>query len=247
MARFTVALRLTCRRDSSRLFTWTWSARCERSHAHELHRFSVPYRTFYDLIAAGKDGPGDGVVVMGVDVKQAHTALALRPGTAMMVTSLILWTVKRRAKLPDPERPHLGFRLVERPNIGVIAGSMAGVPVYFLANRMLPLETENRAHWQIHSFFIAWGAVFLWSLRRSTKSAWLENVSVGGLLYALVPIVSAATTGRSLVASLVAGDWIFVCFDLTMLATSALMGLGAWKLAHRKPVAIRRARREATA
>src|SRR5256885_5968154 len=26
----------------------------------------------------------------------------------------VLWNVKRRSKLPDPERPHFGFRLVER-------------------------------------------------------------------------------------------------------------------------------------
>ncbi|MPT49184.1 MAG: PepSY domain-containing protein, partial [Sphingobium sp.] len=43
-------------------------------------------------------------------------------GTVMVASGLVLWTVKRRAKLPDPARPYLGFRLVERLNIGVIVG-----------------------------------------------------------------------------------------------------------------------------
>ena len=44
-------------------------------------------------------------------------------GTAMVGTGLVMWTVKRRAKLPDPERPRLGFHVAEgvgfEPTVGL--------------------------------------------------------------------------------------------------------------------------------
>ena len=148
---------------------------------------------------------------------------------------LVLWTVKRRAKLPDPSRPHFGFRLVERLNIGVIAGSCAGIAVYFLANRLLSVELPHRADWEIHSLFIAWGAIFTWTIARPVKPAWVEALATCAGLYALVPVVNALTTQRGLVPSLIAGDWIFAGFDLAMLAMAAACGFTAWKVAACKP------------
>ncbi|MDR7154791.1 putative iron-regulated membrane protein [Sphingobium xenophagum] len=169
-------------------------------------------------------------------------------GTIMVVSGLVLWTVKRRAKLPDPSRPHLGFRLVERLNIGVIAGSCAGLAVYFLANRLLPVELPHRADWEIHSLFIAWGAIFTWTIARPVKQAWIEALAACAGLYALVPVVSALTTQRGLLSSLIAGDWIFAGFDLAMLVMAAACGFTAWKVATRKPkTAPRRKTRELAA
>ena len=156
-------------------------------------------------------------------------------GTIMVASGLVLWTVKRRAKLPDPSHPHLGFRLVERLNIGVITGSCTGIAVYFLANRLLPIELPHRADWEIHSLFIAWGAIFTWTIARPVKQAWVEALALCGGLYALVPLVNAITTQRGLVPSLIAGDWIFAGFDLAMMAMAAACGFTAWKVATRKP------------
>lgn len=158
-------------------------------------------------------------------------------GTAMIASGLVLWIVKRRAKLPDPARPHFGFRLVERLNIGVMAGAPAGIAVYFLANRLLPLGLDRRADWEINSLFIAWGGLFVWSIARPATRAWIEALTVCAALYALVPIVSAFTTTRGLIPSLWARDWVFVGFDLTMLATAAVFTLAAWKVAAHKPKA----------
>ncbi|WP_308217640.1 PepSY-associated TM helix domain-containing protein [Paenalcaligenes niemegkensis] len=52
-------------------------------------------------------------------------------GTAMVGTGLVLWTVKRRARLPDPARPYLGFRLVEKLNIVSIAGLSVAMSAFF--------------------------------------------------------------------------------------------------------------------
>lgn len=165
-------------------------------------------------------------------------------GTIMVASGLVLWTVKRRAKLPDPAMPHFGFRLVERLNIGFIAGAPAGIAAYFLANRLLPLGIADRTDWEINGLFIVWGGLFVWSLARPAKRAWIETLAVCAGLYALVPVVNVLTTARGLPASLLAGDWVYVGFDLFMFAVAAIIGLAAWKVATRqaKPAPARKRR-----
>jgi uncharacterized iron-regulated membrane protein len=156
-------------------------------------------------------------------------------GTVMVATGLTLWTVKRGRKLPDPAHPPFGFRLVQRLNVGFIAGAPAGIAVYFLANRMLPIDMAARADWEIHSLFIGWGAIFTWGLLRPIRRAWIETLAAGAALYALVPPVSAITTDRGLVSSLLAGDRLFVTFDLMMIVVAATLGFASRKVAgHRQ-------------
>ncbi|HUD28893.1 MAG TPA: PepSY-associated TM helix domain-containing protein [Novosphingobium sp.] len=172
-------------------------------------------------------------------------------GTAMVATGLALWCVKRRTKLPDPARPHFGFRLVERLNIGFIAGAPAGIAVYFLANRLLPAGLAERAEWEVDGLFIAWGAIFAWTLARPAKRAWVEALGAAAVLFAAVPAANALTTSRGLGASLWRGDWGFVGFDLTMTALAAGFAWTAWKVLRHQPKAAparrQRARAEATA
>lgn len=163
-------------------------------------------------------------------------------GTVMVASGLILWIVKRRAKLPDPARPYSGFRLVERLNIGVMVGATNGIAAYFLANRLLPLDLANRTDWEINSLFIAWGGLFVWTLARPAKRAWIEALAVCAALYALVPVVNALTTARGLIPSLIAGDWVYAGFDMTMLAMAAACAFTAWKIATHKAKATPRHR-----
>ncbi len=167
-------------------------------------------------------------------------------GTAMVGTGLVLWTVKRRQRLPNPDRPHFGFKLVERLNVTAIAGLGAGIPAYFLANRLLPTGMADRADWEINSLFLVWLGVLLWSLVRPPARAWIEGLSLAALLYAAVPFVNAFATSRGLPVSLMHGDWLFIAFDLVMLAFAAFFGTAAAKLSarSRRQPADRAVRRE---
>ncbi len=155
-------------------------------------------------------------------------------GCLMVASGLILWTVKRRARLADPERPHLGFRIVERLNIAAIAGLPFAIAVYFLANRVIPLHMPDRSGREIGAFFIAWGAVLVWSIARPARCAWTEALAATAVAFALVPVVNALTTERSFVASLVADDAVFVGFEITILILAAGFGWAAMKTAARK-------------
>ncbi|MFN3520691.1 MAG: PepSY-associated TM helix domain-containing protein [Phenylobacterium sp.] len=152
-------------------------------------------------------------------------------GAAMIATGLVLWTVKRRAKLPDPARPHFGFRLVERLNVAAVAGFPLGLASYFLANRLLPLGLTGRAQWEVHCIFIAWGAAAAWAMVRPPRLAWTEVLGAAAAAFALVPVVNALTTPRNLVASLVQGDFAFAAVDLVMIALAAAFAWAARKAA----------------
>ncbi|RYF65856.1 MAG: PepSY domain-containing protein, partial [Comamonadaceae bacterium] len=139
-------------------------------------------------------------------------------GTAMVGTGLVMWTVKRRAKLPDPDKPYFGFWLVERLNIAAIAGLSIGMAGMLWANRLLPLDLPARREWEIHAMFIAWGATLLWAFARPAKKAWIELLWAGAVVLALLPVVNALTTDRPLWTSLAAGDWVFAGLELSLLA-----------------------------
>ncbi|MYL98519.1 PepSY domain-containing protein [Novosphingobium sp. FGD1] len=167
-------------------------------------------------------------------------------GTVMVGTGLVLWTVKRRTRLPDPDRPYFGFWLAERLNIAVITGTPAGIAAYFLANRLLPHDLEQRADWEINSLFMVWGGVLVWAMARPARRGWVEGLSACAALFAAVPVINALTTPRGLVASLMRGDLLFAAFDLSMLATAALFAFAAWRvLTRRAKVPPRRTPREA--
>ena len=135
-------------------------------------------------------------------------------GTAMVGSGLVMWTVKRRRKLKNPERPYFGFRLVERLNIASIAGLSIAMAAYLWANRLLPHALQGRADWEIHTFFTVWALTLLHALARPARSAWVEQLWTASALLFLLPILNALTTQRPLWHSLREGDWVFAGIDM---------------------------------
>ncbi|QEI07122.1 PepSY domain-containing protein [Pigmentiphaga aceris] len=156
-------------------------------------------------------------------------------GTAMVGTGLVMWTVKRRTKLPDPTRPHIGFRLVERLNIASIAGLSIAMAGMLWLNRLLPVGLAQRAEWEINGFFIIWGVTLLHAIARPAKRAWLEQLWAGVALLALLPVFNLIATSRGLINSVRDGDWVFAGVDLMLLALAALLAEIARRTAKHQP------------
>jgi uncharacterized iron-regulated membrane protein len=153
-------------------------------------------------------------------------------GTAMVGTGLVLWAVKRtRPGAP----PFFGLRLVERLNIGAIACLPTGMGAYLLANRLIPADAPGRADLEVATMFWVWFGLAAISLLRPTQRAWIETLALAALAFAAIPVVNAVTTHRGLVASMLTRDWLFVGFDLAMLATAALCAFAAWMAARPRP------------
>jgi uncharacterized iron-regulated membrane protein len=164
-------------------------------------------------------------------------------GTAMVGTGLVLWTVKRRARLPDPDRPYFGFSVVERLNIAGIAGLSIAITAMLWGNRLLPQALAGRADSEIDLFFTVWVLTLLHALLRPAKAAWVEQLWAAAALLALLPPLNALTTQRPLWRSVAEGDWVFAGVDLMCCAFAllhAVLALRAGRHATRAGAAVAR-------
>ena len=158
---------------------------------------------------------------------------------AMVGTGLMLWTAKRGK---PGALPFFGYRLVQRLNIGAIACLPAGMAAFLLANRLIPATLPGRQDMEVSAMFWVWFGLAAVSLIRPVRRAWIETLTIAGAMCAAVPVVNALTTDRGLMHSIMAGDGLFLAFDIVMLASAALLGFAAWQAA-RKPVVVQRTRR----
>lgn len=177
-------------------------------------------------------------------------------GTGMVGSGLVLWTVKRRAKLPDPARPYFGFRLVERLNIATIAGLPLAMTAFLWGNRLLPAQLGNpdaategagflldilgrmpggRIEAEIAVFFATWALAALYACLRPPRRAWIELLATTAVLMAATPVLNAVTSNRGMLNSLMQGDWTMLGVDLGLLALAVLMGTLAWHTAKHQP------------
>lgn len=152
-------------------------------------------------------------------------------GTAMIGAGLILWTTKRRAKSADT----VGFRLVERLNIGTIVGLPIAIAAYFWANRLIPVGIEGRAAWEAHAMFIIWAVMLAHAFVRPAHRGWAEQLWIAAGAFGLLPLLNALTTDKHLGATLPAGVWELAGFDLTVLMFGCAFALTALRIGRRRP------------
>ncbi|MEM8981758.1 MAG: PepSY-associated TM helix domain-containing protein [Pseudomonadota bacterium] len=148
-------------------------------------------------------------------------------GAAMVATGMVLWADKRRTRLGKKGVAGSGLKFVERTNLAIIVGLPLGVAAYFWANRLLPIDLEGRADWEMHCLFLMWAASLAHASIRDLASAWREQVTLLALLFAALPVVNAVTTDVHLLATVRAGDWVRASFDLAALAFAAAIWLVA--------------------
>jgi len=170
-------------------------------------------------------------------------------GTLMVATGLVLWNVKRRAQLPDPARPHLGFRVVERLNIGFVAGLPVAMLAYLWGNRLVPVDIANRGDVEVKVFFYAWAACLLHAVFRAPRRGWVEQLALGGTLALGLPLYNIVAWQGGLFSAAAVGDGAKAGIDIGLL----IIGVGllwAARKVHRFVPAqrkVRQARAPATA
>jgi len=161
-------------------------------------------------------------------------------GTLMVATGLVLWTVKRRTQLPDPACPHLGFRIVERLNIGFVTGLPVAMLAFLWGNRLLPLDVANRSDAEVKVFFYAWAACVLHALLRAPRRGWVEQLALAGVLALGLPLYNLVVWHGGAVTALAVGDGAKAGIDIGLLLIGASLLWAARKVhrfvpAQRKP------------
>ncbi|MCK6186424.1 PepSY-associated TM helix domain-containing protein [Pseudomonas sp. EYE_354] len=154
-------------------------------------------------------------------------------GTAMIGTGLVIWLGKRQLKHAKTAVMPFELRLVEVLNIASMSGLLIAIAAFFWANRLLPVSFAARSDWEVQSFFIVWGLSLVHAMLRRGRRAWVEQLSVGALLFMAVPVLNALTTDQHMGVSLARGDWAMAGFDLTCLTSGVFLAWAAWKMQQR--------------
>jgi len=158
-------------------------------------------------------------------------------GCGLIGTGLVLWIVKRRRQHLATSNARVwesvGLRLVERLNVGTIAGLPLAIAAYFWANRLLSVELANRASREFDALFAVWLLAFCYAFLRPLHRAWIELLWAVCVAFALLPVINALTTSRHLAGSLAQGDWVMAGVDITLWALALAFGLIALKVQRR--------------
>ena len=162
-------------------------------------------------------------------------------GTAVIGTGLVMWLGKRQLKHAKSGHMPVELRLVEVLNIASMSGLLLGVAAFFWANRLLPVTLQGRADWEINAFFLAWALALAHAVLRPGRRAWGEQLALGALAFALLPLLNALTTGQGLNHAIAVGDWAMAGFDLTALGTGLFLAWAAGKMLRAPKVVAKRA------
>jgi len=162
--------------------------------------------------------------------------LSALAGCAMVATGVLLWAVKERPKHlkarlnSNSGGVGFGLRLVDGLNLGGIAGLMLAMAVFFWANRLVPVGLAGRPELEIQCFFTAWAIAAVAGLAWPVRWMWRVQLVIGGLLFALLPVLNPLTGGAGLATSVAQGKWAIAGFDLVSLAFGAMLLWAAKRL-----------------
>ena len=149
-------------------------------------------------------------------------------GAGMIATGMILWATKRREKARRMGTEDSGLKFVECSNVGIVVGLPIAIAVYFWANRIVPIDMENRASWEVNSLFITWFvmliAPFILANKLTLQALWVKQLLLASALYLLLPMLNALTSDKNLVSAVLQDDWVMAGFDLTMILIGLIFG-----------------------
>lgn len=155
-------------------------------------------------------------------------------GCAMVATGTLMWAIRLRQKqqkaIDKGEKASRGLRLVEGLNFMFILGLPLGAAAFFYANRILPADFATRSAWEVHSFFIALGAMGVWAFFGRSRRDWQIALVLIGTLYCALPILNALTSPSHFIDNIQSQQWALVGFDVLAVLIGVVMLFASTKL-----------------
>lgn len=165
-------------------------------------------------------------------------------GALMVASGMVLWVVKRLPQRIKTGQTPRGHRLVEVLNAGTMAGLLLAVAGYWWLNRLLPVQWEGaalkafaptRVEGEIYGFFALWLVALVYAAWRTHRRAWLELMTTAAVLFALLPLLNAASGGAALPASIAQGQWAVAFVDVMACVFAAVCVAVVWWLRRTAP------------
>jgi uncharacterized iron-regulated membrane protein len=185
---------------------------------------------FYEVMTNLHEGEFAGTILRGMYF------ISGLMGAGMIASGMILWATKRRSKVQRTGEINKSLLLVESLNIGTLIGLPIAIAAYFYANRLIPVNFLDRANWEINTLFITWAIMLTYPLLMvqtrslSTTKVWFELLALATIIYALLPVINAVTTGKHLGITVTEGDWMMAGFDIAMLGISVCFACATHKM-----------------
>ena len=111
-----------------------------------------------------------------------------------------------------------------------ILGLPLGAAAFFYANRILPADFATRSAWEVHSFFIALGAMGVWAFFGRSRRDWQIALVLIGTLYCALPILNALTSPSHFIDNIQSQQWALVGFDVLAVLIGVVMLFASTKL-----------------
>lgn len=139
---------------------------------------------------------------------------------ALIATGLIIWLRERVKRL---KQPHWGYALVTRLNVVSIAGLFIAIFSYFIANRLLPLQLENRADAEISVFLWVWLLALIHGLSRKQTKLWQEQFLCASILAVSVSVIDILTEPQRVLMALTSFDSTYLTFHFCILTSAGIL------------------------
>jgi hypothetical protein len=143
--------------------------------------------------------------------------------TLAIASGMLLWIVKRRERAPLS----IGNRLLERLNVGGLAGIPIGMVAYLIANRLLPQGMADRADMEVSVALWTAAAGLLLGIALPPARAWPL----------LLAVLAAGCAAAGLLGPYWSGDPAILVTNLLLLGTAVVTGALAWRQVRRTPAA----------
>lgn len=155
-------------------------------------------------------------------------------GCFMVATGAIYYAQKRRREKQAPSRQQT---LVDILNGGTIVGLPIAIGGFLLANRLLPIELEDRADWEVHCLFISWLASFAIASFYVHKAMWQKLCFTLAICLIAIPLVNYVSLERGITQSSLQNDPLFVIADWIFLILAGISASVSMFLKHRASTA----------
>ncbi|WP_299008926.1 PepSY domain-containing protein [uncultured Shewanella sp.] len=140
--------------------------------------------------------------------------------SGLIASGLIIWLNKR---LEKTKQRHMGHFMVERLNIAGIMGLILAVLAYFYANRLLPIEIDDRANLEVSIFLFTWLLSLLHSVLCSVHRAWITQLFLASAACVLLPVLDVILQPQRLIQAIEQQNGVYLGFELLVLITGVLL------------------------
>lgn len=130
-------------------------------------------------------------------------------GTFMISTGLVLWTKKREYKQKDT----FSFKLVDSLNAGTIVGLCSAIGAYFIANRVIDVNSTSRITQEVDTMFLVWLITFIIAFLSKRKYLWQIQFIIASIIYFSIPIINFIFTDKDIISTINHGDIMLISFD----------------------------------